>query len=61
MKAVTISSKWQIVIPSEERERLKLVKGQKLLVVPWDTMMVFTPDRDISELEDAFPHLSANS
>ena len=59
MKAVTISSKWQVVIPREERERLRLSKGQKLLVVPWDDMIALIPDRDISELKGAFPHLSA--
>ena len=60
MKAVTISSKWQIVIPREERERLKLTKGEKLLVVPWDDAFVLMPDRDISELRGAFPKLSAD-
>jgi len=60
LKAVTISSKWQVVIPREERERLRLSKGQKLLVVPWDDMIALIPDRDISELRGAFPNLSAD-
>ena len=59
-KSVTISSKWQVVIPRTERERLKLSKGQKLSVVPWDGMFVMMPDRDLSELEGAFPNLSAD-
>lgn len=58
MKAITISSKWQVMIPRTERERLKLCKGQKLLVVPWDDMIALIPDRDISELKGAFPQVS---
>ena len=61
MSAVTLNSKYQVVIPKEERKRLKLRKGQKLLVVPWDDMIVFVPDRDLSELEGAFPKLTTEN
>lgn len=61
MSSVTLSSKYQVVIPREERKRLKLSKGQKFLVVPWGNMIVFVPDRDISELEGAFPEVSTEN
>lgn len=36
MKAVTISSKYQVVIPRPIRERFNLSPGQKIMFVPYD-------------------------
>ena len=50
MTHVTVSSKYQIVIPLEVRRRLKVRKGQKMLVVVRNDMIELVPDRDISDL-----------
>ena len=36
MKLVTISSKYQIVIPREIREQFNLKPGQKLMFIPYN-------------------------
>jgi len=36
MEAVTISSKYQVVIPREVRKQFNLKPGQKLLFIPYD-------------------------
>ncbi|HSQ38682.1 MAG TPA: AbrB/MazE/SpoVT family DNA-binding domain-containing protein [Anaerolineales bacterium] len=35
MEAVTISSKYQVVIPKEVREKFNLKPGQKLVFIPF--------------------------
>lgn len=35
MQATTISSKYQVVIPREIRERFKLKAGQKIMFLPY--------------------------
>lgn len=49
MPKVTISSKFQIVIPKEVREALKLRKGESLLVVVRDGLIALVPDRPLKE------------
>ena len=36
MEAVTISSKYQVVIPREVRKQFNLKPGQKLMFIPYD-------------------------
>lgn len=50
MQAVTVSPKFQIVIPKAVRESLQLRPGQKLRVVEYDGRIEFIPERDITEL-----------
>lgn len=50
MTHVTVSSKFQVVIPQEIREQLGIKKGQKMLVVAIGNRIEYVPDRDISEL-----------
>ena len=50
MTQVTVSSKYQIVIPLDVRKKLKVRKGQKMLVVVRNDIIELVPDRDISEL-----------
>lgn len=50
MHTVTLSPKYQVVIPKNVREALKLRPGQKITVVEYEGRIELIPDRDISEL-----------
>jgi len=50
MHTVTVSPKYQIVIPKEVREALNLRPGQKMQVVEYDGRIELIPERDIKEL-----------
>jgi AbrB family looped-hinge helix DNA binding protein len=50
MQTVTVSPKYQVVIPKRIREALKLRPGQKMSVIKYDGRIELIPDRDISEL-----------
>ena len=50
MQTVTVSPKYQVVIPKNIRDALKLRPGQKLRVMEYDGRIELIPDRDISEL-----------
>ena len=50
MQTVTVSPKYQVVIPKNIREALKLQPGQKLRVIEYDGRIELIPDRDIAEL-----------
>jgi AbrB family looped-hinge helix DNA binding protein len=50
MQTVTVSPKYQIVIPKNIRDALKLRPGQKMRVMEYDGRIELIPDRDISEL-----------
>jgi len=50
MPAVTVSPKYQVVIPRPVRERLQLRPGQKMQVVEYEGRVELIPERDIREL-----------
>jgi AbrB family looped-hinge helix DNA binding protein len=50
MQTVTVSPKYQVVIPKTVRESLKLRPGQKMQVIEYDGRIEFIPERDINEL-----------
>lgn len=50
MEAVTISPKFQVVIPKKVREKLHLVPGQKLQVVSFGDRIELIPQRDLREM-----------
>ncbi len=50
MQTVTVSPKFQVVIPRQVRESLRLRPGQKMQVVEYEGRIEFIPERDISEL-----------
>lgn len=50
MEAVTLSSKYQVVIPKSIRETLQLRPGQKLQVVELDGRIELIPELDIKQL-----------
>lgn len=51
MQTVTVSPKFQIVIPKVIREAMRLRPGQKLKVIEYEGRIELIPDRDISELK----------
>lgn len=50
MQTVTISPKYQVVIPKTVREALKLHPGQKMQIVEYAGRIELIPERDIKEL-----------
>ncbi len=50
MAAVTVSSKYQIVIPREVREQLRIKPGQKLQLVTIGDQVRLVPNRPIREM-----------
>lgn len=49
MDTVTVSSKFQVVIPRRVRERLGLAAGQKLQIVSFDDRIELLPVRPMQE------------
>ena len=49
MTTVTVSPKYQIVIPKEIRERLKIIPGQKLQLIQIGDFIEIVPVMDIKE------------
>lgn len=50
MKTVTVSSKFQVVIPEEIRRKVELKAKQKLVVIEKDGVIHLIPQRPIKEL-----------
>lgn len=49
MESVTVSPKYQVVIPQKARQLLKIKKGQKMQVIAYDNRVVLIPVRPIQE------------
>ena len=50
MSEVTLSSKYQIVIPREVREKMNLKPGQKIVVIEKDGVVHLIPQRPMKEM-----------
>ena len=50
MQTVTVSPKYQIVIPRAIRDALKLRPGQKMQVIQYNGRVELIPERDIKDL-----------
>ncbi|MFA7174434.1 MAG: AbrB/MazE/SpoVT family DNA-binding domain-containing protein [Kiritimatiellia bacterium] len=50
MYSVTVSPKFQVVIPRPVRDSLKLKAGQKIQVIEYDGRIEMIPEKDITEL-----------
>ena len=50
MQTVTVSPKFQVVIPKNIRDALQLRPGQKMRVIEYEGRIELIPDRDIAEL-----------
>jgi AbrB family looped-hinge helix DNA binding protein len=50
MQIVTVSPKYQVVIPKTVRDALNLRPGQRMQVVEYEGRIEFIPERDLKEL-----------
>jgi AbrB family looped-hinge helix DNA binding protein len=50
MSVTTISPKYQVVIPKDVREKLRLKTGQKMEVVAKGAIVYMVPDRPLESL-----------
>ena len=50
MQTVTVSPKYQVVIPKTVREALQIRPGQKMQVVEYAGRIELIPERDIKDL-----------
>ncbi len=51
MQSVTVSPKFQVVIPKAIREAMNLSPGQRLQVVHYENRIELIPERDAEELQ----------
>ena len=50
MHSVTVSPKFQVVIPRPVRDHLQIRPGQRMQVIEYSGRVELIPERDISEL-----------
>ena len=58
MQTVTVSPKYQIVIPRELRKELHLIPGEKLQVFRYSDRLEFIPIRDIKKMRGVLQGIS---
>ncbi|NLD37843.1 MAG: AbrB/MazE/SpoVT family DNA-binding domain-containing protein [Desulfatiglans sp.] len=51
METVTVSPKYQVVIPKNIRDSMQLRPGQKMRIVEYNGRIELIPDREITELK----------
>lgn len=54
MSTITISPKYQVVIPKDVREKLHLRSGQKMTVVTKGGVVYFIPEKPLSSFRGIF-------
>ena len=60
MQSVTVSPKYQVVIPKSIREALHLRPGQKMRIVEYEGRIELIPERDIKELRGFLKGINTN-
>ncbi len=60
MSTVTLSPKYQVVIPRTIRESLRLKPGQKIQVINYEGQIVLVPVRPIEQMRGAFKGMNTN-
>jgi AbrB family looped-hinge helix DNA binding protein len=60
MPAVTVSSKYQVVIPEESRKILGFKPGQKLEVLATPGRVTFVAVRDLADMKGIFPGMDTS-
>jgi len=57
MEIVSVSTKYQVVIPRAARKQLHIEPGQKMQVIGYDDRVVFVPVRPIKAARGSLPGL----
>jgi len=57
---VTVSSKYQIVIPREIRKIFKIYPGQKLELIPYENRIEFIPVKNIKDMRGFLKGIDTN-
>jgi len=60
MDSVTVSPKYQVVIPKRVRQSLKIQPGQKMQVIAYGNNIVMIPIRSIKEARGSFPGIDTD-
>jgi AbrB family looped-hinge helix DNA binding protein len=60
MQTITVSPKYQVVIPKIIRESLKIWPGQKIQVIEYNGRIELIPQRDIVELRGFVKGINTN-
>jgi AbrB family looped-hinge helix DNA binding protein len=60
MEAVTVSPKFQVVIPRAIRERLRIRAGQKMQMIQIGDQIVMVPLRSVREMRGSLPGLDTD-
>ena len=60
MEAITVSPKFQVVIPLKVRKMLKIQRGQKMQVIAYDNRVVLIPMRPIQEARGSLRGIDTN-
>jgi AbrB family looped-hinge helix DNA binding protein len=60
MSAVTVSSKFQVVIPAKVRKRMHIRPGQKMHVIAYDNIITYIPIRPIREACGSLKGINTN-
>jgi AbrB family looped-hinge helix DNA binding protein len=60
METVTVSPKFQVVIPKMARQMLNVKVGQKMVVIAYDNRIVLVPERPIQEARGSLKRIDTN-
>ncbi len=60
MKAVTVSPKYQIVIPKEIRESMEIRPGEKLQIIQYLNRIEIIPVRDVKKMRGVLRGISTD-
>jgi AbrB family looped-hinge helix DNA binding protein len=61
MSVTTISPKYQVVIPKDVREKLRLKTGQKMVVVAKGDIVYMVPDKPLESLRGFLEGMSTKN
>ena len=61
MDAVTVSARYQVVIPRAARKLLRIKPGKKMQVILYDNRVVLIPVRPIEEARGSLKGIQSNA
>lgn len=58
MKPITVSPRFQIVLPKKVREQMDIKAGQKMHVIAYDNIITLIPARSIQEARGSLKNIN---